>query len=162
MSLIIEANHYWCVCACLCVCACVFVVVGVLFGCDYVHGPLRLQVIHLRVMASHWRSGKHPASDMPLFFPSLGTDTPVGLFFQRHPSPFSNIKVAFERAIRTKGEPFMWFVEHGRGPCGRLKEMNTPGRCMSWVPTRKYTHNNVHAIFLFTLQRDCNISGKIT
>lgn len=36
-------------------------------------------------------------------------------FFQRHPSPFSNIKVFFERAIRTEGDPFMWSAEHGRG-----------------------------------------------
>lgn len=84
-------------------------------------------------------------------------------FFQRRPSPFSNIKVVFERAIRTEREPFMWFVEHGRGPWGRLKEMDTPGRCMQLnTRTRKYIRGDTHAIFLFTLQRDCNITGKIT
>lgn len=35
--------------------------------------------------------------------PSPGTDTPVGLPFQRHPSPFSNIKDAFERSNLQRG-----------------------------------------------------------
>lgn len=91
MSLVVEISCY------ICVCVIVFML-----------RPLKcLQVIRVGVVAGHQQSGKHPAPDMPLLFPSPGTNTPVGLFFQRHPSPFSNIKVAFERAIRTEGEPFM-------------------------------------------------------
>lgn len=96
------------------------------------------------------------------FFPSPGTDTPVGLSFKDTPSPFSDIKVAFERAIRSEGEPFMWFVEHGRGPLGgRLKKMDAPGRCMK--PARAQAGATTHMLIsLLTLQRDCNITGKIT
>lgn len=145
MSLITEASHCLWMCVCVRVCACAG------------HYVSRSQIQFSWAISSQESTQHETCQHFPLPW-HWYTCRP---FFQRHPSPFSNIKDAFEQAIRTEGEPFMSFVEHGRGP-GWLKAMDAPGRCTSRARTRKYIRINTHAIFLLTLQRDCNITGKIT
>lgn len=69
---------------------------------------------------------------MPLVFPTAGTSTPVGLSFKDSSSFFIHQSYLWESNSRW-GNPFMWFVDHGRGSWSRLKKMDAPGRCMSWA-----------------------------
>lgn len=132
MSLIVEGSHYLSVY----VCVKASVSLGDMFGSQ--GEPLVVRkapsVTHATVSPLPW----HWYTCRP--------------FFQRHPSPFSNIKVAFERAIRTEGEPFMWFVEHGRGPGGAwLKKMHLAG---AWAEhTQIHTHQHLCYLIVYFTER---------
>lgn len=63
------------------------------------------------------QSGKHPASDMPLFFPSPGTDTPVGLSFKDSHLHFQTSKLSLREqfAPRMSLSCDLWSMGVARG-----------------------------------------------